>query len=145
MRIKLVKLGAVLALSCGLLYAGVVAAFEAGLLMMQPTWKGTLVLTTTDEERNPRERVIVGLYYDGNLYVRANHWPRQWYYEALANPAVLVDRGSGPAPFVAVPVDDAEAAQVNARNGIPLKWRILTGFPPLRLLRLEKAEAGVGA
>lgn len=139
MKTNPLKLALVLTASGGMLYGAVVIAFEAGLLFLQPTWQGTLILTTTDEAGNHRERVIAGLRYQGQLYIRANHWPRQWYHEAIAHPAVMVDRGDGPVTYTAVPVAGEEAARVNSRHRIRLRWRILTGFPPLQLLRLDPA------
>ena len=137
MKTKLKKYSILAGVAALPLYACVVIAFEAGLLYLQPTWKGTLVLTTEDASGTHRQRVISGLLFEDALYIRANHWPREWYYEALETPRVMVDRGEGPVRYLAVPVTGEEEARVNDWHRIRLKWRILTGFPPLKLLRLD--------
>ena len=121
------------------LYVMVVIGFETGLGLWQPTWKNTLKITTTDHRGRQNTRVLSGLYMGELLYVRANHWPRDWYHDAIARPQVIVDRGQGPQNYLAVPVTGAEERRVNDRHRILRKWRILTGFPPLRILRLELA------
>ncbi|MEM7099927.1 MAG: hypothetical protein AAF541_16790 [Pseudomonadota bacterium] len=119
------------------LYIVVVIGFETGLGIWQPTWANTLYITTTDHRGNQNTRVLSGLYMGDDLYVRANHWPRDWYHDAMARPNVNIDRGHGTRQFVAVPVSGEEERRVNAQHGIRLKWRILTGFPPLKIIRLD--------
>ena len=140
MQISKAKLVTVTACAVVLLYVLIVIGFEIGLRVLQPTWKGTLVLTTTDSEGRQFERVISGLRYDNALYIRANHWPREWYYQALGNPEVLIDLGKGAMPYFAVLVTGEEEKRVNARHGILFKWRFLTGFPPLKIMRLDPAK-----
>ena len=137
MPINMIKLAFKIGCALALLYILIVIGFEAGLRILQPTWNGTLVLTTTDQSGDKRERVISGLYYQKTLYIRANHWPREWYYEALEQPKVMIDRGGGAKAYTAVPVSGEEEKRVNAKNGIPFKFRFLTGFPRLKLLRLD--------
>jgi len=50
-----------------------------------------LVLTTTDEAGDSSPRRLARIETDGKLYVSAHHWPRGWYYEAVANPDVQVE------------------------------------------------------
>ena len=76
----------------------------------------------------------------GQLYVAANHWPRAWYREALANPAVQVSFEGEQGSYIAVPVAGAEHDSVNADNSLGLMFRILTGFPPRYFLRLDRAD-----
>lgn len=123
------------------LYVCVVVLFELGLGVYQPTWKGTVELTTTDDEGVTHQRVLSALYFEGALYVRANHWPRDWYRDALARPQVVVHRKNKQSARLAVPVTGEEEKRVNAKHRILLRWRILTGFPPLRLLRLDPVKA----
>ena len=68
-----------------LVYAGLVVAFESLLGYYQPSSQGTIVITTTDADGETHDRVVSRLDSDGQLYVAANHWPRAWYNQALAN------------------------------------------------------------
>ena len=63
--------------------------------------------------------------------------PRAWYDRALANPEVQVTQEGGKGDYRAVPVDGEEHARVDAENGLPVFFRILTGFPPRVFLRLD--------
>ena len=73
-----------------LVYAGLVFTFESLLGYFQPAGQGTLVITTSAEDGSLSDRVLAHLESDGQLYVAANHWPRTWYTNALANPNVHV-------------------------------------------------------
>ena len=71
-------------------YVGIVVAFESMIGILQPTNEATLVITTTDADGNTADRVLARLESGGNLYIAANHWPRAWYRDALANPEVEI-------------------------------------------------------
>jgi hypothetical protein len=120
-----------------LVYVGVVAAFESLLGLLQPTSGSTLVLTTFDEGGDPHDRVVSRLESDGHLYVAANHWPRAWYRRALANPEVQVTLDGETRDVRAVPVTGAERDRVDRANPLGVLFRIVTGFPPRRFVRLE--------
>jgi len=134
--IRIVKVASLLFVA----YVFVVLLFELGLGVYQPTWKGTVELTTTDDQGVMHQRVLSALYYERALYVRANHWPRDWYKDALARPQVMVNRKNKLSARLAVPVTGEEEQRVNAKHRIPLRWRIVTGFPPLELLRLDPVK-----
>ncbi|MFQ5998923.1 MAG: nitroreductase/quinone reductase family protein [Candidatus Bathyarchaeia archaeon] len=130
---KAVKLIAILFL----VYIGIIVAFESLLGYFQPAGQGTLVITTTDEDGTPNDRVLTRLESNGQLYVAANHWPRAWYNRALENPNVQVTLDGQKATYLAVPVTDEEHDRVNSDNSLGLVFRILTGFPPRYFVRLD--------
>jgi len=121
-----------------LVYLGIIVLFESLLGYYQPAGETTLVITTTDEDGSKNDRVVARLESNGQFYVAANHWPRAWYHQVLENPNVeIVLAGEDKAAYVAVPVVDEEHDRVNGENSLPLPFRILTGFPPRYLVRLD--------
>lgn len=121
-----------------LVYAALVAAFETWLGYSQPSGPNSLVITTASEDGEERDRVVSRLESNGQLYVAANHWPRAWYRRALRNPNVQVAMGGGEKkPYLAVPVSGDERERVNSENRAGVVFRILTGFPPRRFVRLD--------
>ena len=127
-----------------LIYVGVVVAFESLLGYYQPSNDGTIVLTTTDSDGVSKPRVVSKLESGGKLYVAANHWPRAWYGQVLENPQLKVTIGETTADYSAVPVTGAEHERVNSEHSLPLFFRILTGFPPRYLVRLDPDMAKAG-
>lgn len=119
------------------IYVGVVVLFESLLGYFQPANAQTMVITTTDAGGERNDRVLAKIESGGKLYAAANHWPRQWYRQALANPAVNVTIDDASAPYTAVPVTEPEHSTVNTDRPLGLGFRILTGFPPRYFLRLE--------
>ena len=132
---KLLKIAVIL----GLVYVGIVVAFESLIGYFQPADESTLVITTFDDDGTGHERVVSRLDSGGRLYVAANHWPRAWYRQALENPEVRVSRDGESMPYLAVPVSDEERARLFEEHALPLVVKFLTGFPPRRFLRLEPA------
>jgi hypothetical protein len=122
-------------------YAGVVVAFESLIGWFQPSSEATLVITTFDEDGARHDRVVSRLESDGHLYVAANHWPRAWYHRALENPDVRATVDGEERAYRAVPVDGAERARVEGEHGLPFVFRILTGFPPREIVRLDPRPA----
>lgn len=120
-------------------YVGVVALFESLLGYFQPANEQTMVITTFDAQGEGNDRVLARVESNGKLYAAANHWPRAWYRQALAQPNVKVTLDGQPVDYVAVPVKGAEHDQVNADRPLGLGFRILTGFPPRYFLRLDPA------
>jgi hypothetical protein len=120
-----------------LAYVAVVVLFESLIGYFQPTNETTLVITTTGDDGAPHDRVLASLESGGQLYVAANHWPRAWYEQALANPEVEVEVNGEKGPYRAVPIVGEEHDRVNSEHALPLPFRILTGFPPRHLLRLD--------
>ena len=120
-----------------IVYVGIVALFESLIGYFQPANESTLVITTTDEGGEAGDRVVSRLESGGKLYVAANHWPRAWYEQALQNPNVAADVSGAKGLYVAVPVTGAEHDRVNEEHALPIPFRILTGFPPRYLLRLD--------
>jgi hypothetical protein len=122
-----------------LAYVGIVAAFESSIGYLQPRSGATLVITTFDGSGTAHDRVVSRLESDGRLYVAANHWPRAWYRRALENPQVRVSLDGEQRDYRAVPVTGAEHDRIDAEHGLPVFFRILTGFPPRYFLRLDPA------
>ena len=118
-------------------YVAIVVAFESLIGYFQPASDGTLVITTTDEAGNSKDRVLSRLQSGGQLYVAANHWPRAWYNQALENPDVEIALDGEKPARLAVPVTEDEHDRVNSDNSLPLAFRFLTGFPPRYFLRLD--------
>ena len=119
-------------------YVALVVVFETAIGIFQPSNEGTLVITTSDADGEQKDRVLARLASDGKLYIAANHWPRAWYNQALAQPNVditLADVGKG--AYTAIPVTDAEHDRVDSDNPLPLPFRFVTGFPPRYFLRLD--------
>ncbi|MEX2481775.1 MAG: hypothetical protein WD928_13035 [Gammaproteobacteria bacterium] len=137
---KLLKIIGILAVA----YVGLVVAFETWLGFAQPTSGDTLVITTVDDDGAAHDRVISALDSDGQLYVSANHWPRAWFKHILQRPHVQVARDGDVGTFLAVPIDGAERARVAADHPHSLVFRILTGFPPRRFVRLDPVEPDMG-
>lgn len=120
-----------------LVYVGIVVAFESLIGILQPTAGATVVISTVDEEGTAGDRVVTRLESGGQLYVAANHWPRAWYDRALANPDVQVTIDGERGDYRAVPVTGSEHDRVDDDNGLPIFFKILTGFPPRYFLRLD--------
>jgi hypothetical protein len=130
---RVLKIVAIVAVA----YVGVVVVFESLLGVLQPTPDATVLIRTFDEDGTAHERVVSRIESEGKLYVAANHWPRAWYRRALRSPDVQVVSEGRTRDYRAVPVRGAEYERVDGENGLPPFFRVLTGFPPRRLLRLE--------
>ena len=125
-----------LAIALGV-YVGIVVAFESLIGVLQPASESTLVITTADADGNTNDRVLARLESGDQLFVAANHWPRAWYRQALENPDVHVTLDSGKGAYKAVPATTEEHARVNAENDAGIIFKILTGFPPRKFIRLD--------
>jgi len=130
---RAVKIAAIVVVA----YVGIVVAFESLIGYLQPASASTLVITTFDGDGAAHDRVVSRLESDGKLYVAANHWPRAWYRRALASPEVQATLDGTKGDYRAVPVEGAEHDHVNAEHALPVFFRILTGFPPRYLVRLD--------
>lgn len=135
MKMKPLKVVIILLIS----YVLLVALFESSLGYFQPESSSTLQIATVDAKGAVSQRIVARLESTGQLYVAANHWPRAWYRDALANPVVQLNSESEQGSYVAVPVKGAEHDSVNADNSLGLMFRFLTGFPPRYFLRLDPA------
>ena len=120
-----------------LVYLGVVVAFESAIGFFQPANDSTLVITTFDDAGTPHDRVLSRLESDHQIYVAANHWIREWYNRLLANPEVQVSVNGEKGDYLAVPVAGAEHDRIDRENSLGVFLRILTGFPPRHIVRLD--------
>ncbi len=122
-------------------YVGIVVLFESLLGVIQPANESTLVITTADPDGTAHDRVLSRIESGGTLYVAANHWPRAWYRRALETPRVEVTLDGERGAYRAVPISGAEYERVNTEHALPLPFRVLTGFPPRPILRLDPDPA----
>lgn len=120
-----------------LAYVAVVVAFESLLGYFQPANPSTMVIATTGSDGVRSERVLAQVQHADKLYAAANHWPRAWYREALANPQVQVTIDDVTSNYTAVQVEGEEHNAVNTSRPLGLGFRILTGFPPRYFVRLD--------
>ncbi len=120
-----------------LAYVAFVALFESTTGYLQPQPEYTLVFTTTAADGTSSDRVLASLESDGKLYVSAHHWPRAWYNRALSNPEVQVTADGETKNYLAVPIEGEEFDRVERDNHIGLHFRILMGFAPRSILRLD--------
>jgi len=118
-------------------YVLIVVIFETTLGYSQPQFGGTLVLTTTSENGESFDRVLSSLSANDRLYVRVNHWPRSWYFRLLDNPEVRVEIESETNDYLAVDIVGEEYDLVQKENPAGIAFRILTGFPPRHIVRLD--------
>ena len=90
--------------------------------------------------RIPRARHLKARYRRQSLR-GGESLPRQWYVHALERPQVEVaDAVGGEAqPYLAVPLTGSELARVAEAYSVGFVFRVLTGFPPRRFLRLDPA------
>ena len=121
-------------------YVAIVVAFESMIGIMQPQDGSSLVIVTTDSDGNASDRVLQHMETDGRVYVSANHWPRAWYNQALENPEVEAEIAGETGAYRAVLVSGDEHERVEIEHPHPLTFRILTGFPPRRVLRLDPRD-----
>lgn len=120
-----------------LAYVVVVVGFESLLGYFQPANASTMVIATTGSDGTVSERVLAQVRHNDKLYAAANHWPRAWYRETLANPAVRLTIDGVTEDYTAVPIDGLEHDAVNAAKPLGTGFRILTGFPPRYFVRLD--------
>ena len=125
-----------------LVYIGIVVTFESMIGYFQPENQETLVITTTNEDGEKNDRVLARLTSNDQVYVAANHWPRAWYKQALANPNVRVLFNGETSDYLAVPVTGKEHDQVQAEHAHGIVFLFLTGFPPRYFIRLDP-QAGL--
>lgn len=132
---KPVKIGLIVIAS----YVALVVIFESLLGVFQPEAGETMLITTYDSDGAGHQRVVARLESGGDLYVAANHWPRNWYYRVLETPRMNVDYEGSSIMYSVEPLanSSAEYERVDAEHSLPLVFRFLTGFPPRRLLRLD--------
>lgn len=122
-------------------YVGIIVAFESMMGILQPKQGQVLTITTTGDDGEENDRVVSWLDDDGTIFVSANHWPRKWYNQAIANPRVQVSIEGERGDYLAVPVrDDAEWERLDTKFAHPLMFKIITGFPPRLFLRLDPVE-----
>ena len=118
-------------------YVLVVVSFESLIGYFQPQDQGTIVIVTTDSNGVAKQRVVARLDSGGALYIAANHWPRAWYSQVLANPVIQVVANGAQTEYRATQVTGAEFDRVNAEHPLGPVVRFLTGYPPRRLMRLD--------
>jgi hypothetical protein len=120
-----------------LAYVAMVAWNEYQLGTRQPQGGFTIVIATFDKDNNRHERVVRLTRLDGENYIAAQHWPRAWYRQALANPEIEVKFEESFEPYLAVSPEGAELERVKVGYPMSFGFKFRTGFPPRRFLRLD--------
>ncbi len=118
-------------------YVLIVVAFETVIGYNQPEFEGTLTLTTFNDDGETFDRVVSGLKSNDKLYVRVNHWPRAWYFRLLDNPNIKVTIDGKTQNYLAVDIEGEEYDLVQNDHEPGIVFRILTGFPPRHIVRLD--------
>jgi hypothetical protein len=119
-------------------YVVLIVAFESMMGILQPEQGSVLTITTTGADGVGSDRVVSRLDDNGRTFVSANHWPRAWYREALANPDVQVTIDGVRGDYRAVSIEDAsEHERLDTAFAHPFAFRVITGFPPRYFLRLD--------
>ena len=118
-------------------YVAIVVIFESLLGYFQPAAGTTMVITTYEQDGTSHQRVVARLEIGEQLYVAVNHWPRAWYRRLQRNPAVQISYQDRTDDYRAVQLAGAEYDRVNTEHRLPFVFRILTGFPPRHLFRLD--------
>ena len=129
---------AIATLSLCVLAAANTGCVTAIVAVFQPENIGveTMVLTTTDADGKPHERVLSPIDHDAGLFVASNHWPRAWYHRALEHPEVSVTRNGETTDYRVVPVNEQERERLLDESGFPRVAYLFTGFAPRQFLRL---------
>jgi hypothetical protein len=120
-----------------LVYVAIVVGFETLIGTLQPSNESTITITTFDADGTGHERVVSRLDADGKLYIAANHWPRAWFERVQENPKIQVTLDGQKQDYTAVVVSGEEHDRVNGAHALPFVFRVLTGFPPRYLVRLD--------
>ena len=118
------------------IYIGLVVLFESWLGYSQPKNSNSLIITTFHNSES-KDRVLSAINNESKLYISANHWPRAWYRQAMANPNVEVFYKGEKNQYIAIPVEGEEHTKLMKEHAHSLTFRILTGFPPRYFLRLD--------
>ena len=121
------------------IYIGSVINYEVNLGWNQPMRGNSIIIATYDDEDVRHERVLSLREMDSVMYVSANHWPRAWYRQALANPSVEVKlaNAQGFANFTAVPLESSEEERVRERFRPGFRAQLRMGCAPREYLRLD--------
>ena len=121
------------------IYIGSVINYELNLGRNQPMRGNSIIIATYDDEDERHERVLSLRELDSVMYVSANHWPRVWYRQALANPSVEVKlaNADGFGHFTAVPLEGSEYERVRERFKPSFRSQLRMGFAPREYLRLD--------
>ena len=131
---KVLKIGAIVLIA----YVAIVVAFESLIGFFQPEAGDVLVIRTTDGAGASSDRVLSRLESGGQLYVASNHWFRSWYDDALQNPSVQATFNGVTGDYQALRVtDEEEFRRIDDEFALPVPIRVLTGFPPRYLVRLD--------
>ncbi len=119
------------------IYIGIVVLFESLIGYFQPESENTLVITTQDADGTRYNRVLSLLTHNDQLYISVNHWPRAWYHRVVDNPDIQVSIKGEVGDYTAVILQGAQYDEIAAAFPQGTVFRILTGFPPRQILRLD--------
>ena len=91
-----------------IVYSVIIVIFEVLLAYYQPQNEHATLVITTVKHGHQKSRVLSKIDYQGNLYVSANHWPRAWYKQSLANPNIKVTYKGKTEDYTAISVSQLE-------------------------------------
>jgi len=120
-----------------IVYVLIVVVFESTLGYSQPEFDQTIVLTTYSDDGDATDRVGSRIVTDDKLYVRVNHWPRAWFWRVQDSPDIKVTIDGETLDYRVVEVTGEEFDRVNASQPRGIVFRMLTGFPPTSIIRLD--------
>lgn len=131
-----------IAIGIVVVYVLIVVVFESTLGYSQPEFVDqTIVLTTYNGDGEATDRVVTRIVTDDQLYVRVNHWPRAWFWRVQNSPDIKVTIDGETGPYRVVEVTGDEFDRVNAAQPRGIVFRMLTGFPPTSIIRLDPSAA----
>ncbi len=118
-------------------YVGLVLLAEALAWRLQPPMEGGVTLRIRGKNGETLERTVYGHWLDDILYVSSNHWFRSWYHAIRRHRELEVVRDGRTQRYRAEDVVAEERSRVLESYRMGFLLRLLCGFAPRRLLRLE--------
>lgn len=118
-------------------YIAVVLIAELLIWKLQPEMQSVVTLFVRDSDGTRLGRNLYGHEFEGNLYVSSNHWLRKWYRLVLNNPDIEIARDGIVRSVKAVAVGGQERERVLRGYNMGFVLRLVCGFAPSRILRLE--------
>ena len=103
----------------------------------QPKVGDVIVLTVTNEDGTPYERVVTPIDDDGTLHVSVNHWPRRWYRRVLERPELQVTRNGETRDYLAVRLEGEEKEAFLERHPRSFLLDVGMAFAPREILRFD--------
>ncbi|MGI9328950.1 MAG: hypothetical protein ACR2PZ_27280 [Pseudomonadales bacterium] len=120
-------------------YVALLLLLEAVIWKTQPNMESGVTLFV-NRGNDVVARKLYGFEYGDKLYVSSNHWFRRWYYALLEAPLIDVEHAGEIKPYIAIPIEGSERAEIAREYQMGFILRLLCGFAPRRFLRLDPRE-----